>query len=382
MISNIARRFHIIPHIYIYNDTWNLGNPLWFGHGRRHNGLHCEPLSTESRLHEKHCHWTLTATLFSKKHYHTKKTGFPSFLIHATTQHLASRISGSLMNTPVLRNLSRWLAYFRIFSPAMDGTWLCKICDHGMFLKFGIIKQNCSISQGSLLLKGFCGSWVISPCTCRVDGEAPYGELALDWESCASIRSRFRRDISWIQWPITAEETTGGNDAVGDGDDDDDDAIPKRPICTKSLELNAPALLCMLDFFEGNFIDIGKLQSQALWVSCHIVSGEESTWSSLIHYICMCMRIMWVPPFAVSVVGLKVVPCIFWVCLLFRSDPCTPWWSTTFRTLRGRPTWMLGTWGGSTPSVSDGSWIPTSVARNPGTGVWKLMEWIYNHAKT
>ena len=88
------------------------------------------------------------------------------------------------------------------------------------------------------------------------------------------------------------------------------------------------------------------------------------------------------PPFAVSVVGLKVVPCIFWVCLLFRSDPCTPWWSTTFRTLRGRPTWMLGTWGGSTPSVSDGSWIPTSVARNPGTGVWKLMEWIYNHAKT
>ena len=119
MISNIARRFHIIPHIYIYNDTWNLGNPLWFGHGRRHNGLHCEPLSTESRLHEKHCHWTLTATLFSKKHYHTKKTGFPSFLIHATTQHLASGISGSLMNTLVLRNLSRWLAYFRIFSPAM-----------------------------------------------------------------------------------------------------------------------------------------------------------------------------------------------------------------------------------------------------------------------
>ena len=118
----------------------------------------------------KHCHWTLTATLFSKKHYHTKKTGFPSFLIHATTQHLASRISGSLMNTPVLRNLSCWLAYFRIFGPAMDGTWLCKICDHGMFLKFGIIKQNCSISQGSLLLKGFCGSWVISPCTCRVDG--------------------------------------------------------------------------------------------------------------------------------------------------------------------------------------------------------------------
>jgi len=124
--------------------------------------------------------------------------------------------------------------------------------------------------------KGFVVPGLLAPAPVVLMGEAPYGELALDWESCASIRSRFRRDISWIQWPITAEETTGGNDAVGDGDDDDD-AIPKRPICTKSLELNAPALLFMLDFFEGNFIDIGKLQSQALWVSCHIVSGEEST---------------------------------------------------------------------------------------------------------
>jgi len=93
-------------------------------------------------------------------------------------------------------------------------------------------------------------------------GEArPAEELALDWESCRTIRNRFRRDLEWIQWPTAAIETTGGND-LADGAEEDE--IPKRPICTKALELNAHALLCMLDYFEGNFIDIGKLQAEAL----------------------------------------------------------------------------------------------------------------------
>ena len=148
----------------------------------------------------------------------------------------------------------------------MHGTWQCEPCDHVLEIWYstrtGPYRRDLCYSKG-------VSPGLLSLARVVLMGEARNGELALDWESCASIRSRFRRDISWIQWPVLAEETTGGNDAGGDGDND---TIPKRPICTKSLEMNASALLCMLDFFEGNFIDIGKLQSEALWVSCHTVS--------------------------------------------------------------------------------------------------------------
>lgn len=89
---------------------------------------------------------------------------------------------------------------------------------------------------------------------------AASGELALDWESCRTIRSRFRREISWIQWPAIAEDVTGDPD---DRDkDEDDNPAKQRPVCTKALELNADAVLVMMDFYDGNFVDIYKLQSQ------------------------------------------------------------------------------------------------------------------------
>ena len=69
--------------------------------------------------------------------------------------------------------------------------------------------------------------------------------------------------MSWIQWPISSFESTGsGEIESADGVPEIDD-LPKRPVCTRALELNADALLCMLDYFSGNFIDVGKLQSEA-----------------------------------------------------------------------------------------------------------------------
>ena len=91
--------------------------------------------------------------------------------------------------------------------------------------------------------------------------------LAHDWESCASIRNRFRREGAWVQWPVLLCDTTGGNDAAGadgPGVDDEGEEMPKRPVCTKALEMNVDALLCMVDAFHGNFIDIYKLQAEAL----------------------------------------------------------------------------------------------------------------------
>ena len=90
-------------------------------------------------------------------------------------------------------------------------------------------------------------------------------ELALDWESCVAIRSRFRRNVSWIQWPLTplAADPPGAGNEDGVPTDELDDVTNKHPVCTKALELNADALQCMLEFYSGNFIDIPKLQGKA-----------------------------------------------------------------------------------------------------------------------
>ena len=89
-------------------------------------------------------------------------------------------------------------------------------------------------------------------------------DLALDWESCVAIRSRFRRNVSWIQWPVMAADLDA-NPSAGNEDGvptDDLDDVPKRPVCTKALEMNADALLCMLEFYSGKFVDIPMLQGE------------------------------------------------------------------------------------------------------------------------
>lgn len=77
--------------------------------------------------------------------------------------------------------------------------------------------------------------------------------LAEMWEASNVIRGRFRRQISFLQWPIHQADVAG----EGDGQTE------KHPVCTKSLELNCDALTSMVDFYHGYFVDIYKVQSEA-----------------------------------------------------------------------------------------------------------------------
>ena len=79
-------------------------------------------------------------------------------------------------------------------------------------------------------------------------------ELAHMMESCAVVRSRFRKGISFLQWPYYVTRDEGK---------EDDDEVERHPVCTKSVELNADILLCMADHFEGEFAEVLYLQSQA-----------------------------------------------------------------------------------------------------------------------
>ena len=81
-------------------------------------------------------------------------------------------------------------------------------------------------------------------------------DLVVAWEESSIIRSRFRRCMKWLQWPVQS------TDAL-EGSDHDDEKLEKHPVSTKALELNADALLAMLDAFNGNFIDIYALQTEA-----------------------------------------------------------------------------------------------------------------------
>ena len=92
-------------------------------------------------------------------------------------------------------------------------------------------------------------------------------DLVLTWESSSIIRSRFRRGLKWLQWPTLSCESLGS--AGGEGSADEDEKVEKHSVSTKALELNADALLAMLDAYNGNFIDVYALQKEAMrfWVN-------------------------------------------------------------------------------------------------------------------
>lgn len=59
-------------------------------------------------------------------------------------------------------------------------------------------------------------------------------------------------------------------DAAPEDQPDTQDAdlldLPRHPVCTKALSLNWEILDVMLEFYEGNFIDVYTLQAQACFV--------------------------------------------------------------------------------------------------------------------
>ena len=79
--------------------------------------------------------------------------------------------------------------------------------------------------------------------------------LAASWESCASVRSRFRRELPWIQWPIPGSPKPGPDANAKKAD-------PRSPT-TRALELNVEILSKVLEWSTGEFMDIYRLEAEA-----------------------------------------------------------------------------------------------------------------------
>ena len=88
-------------------------------------------------------------------------------------------------------------------------------------------------------------------------------DLARQLECSSIIRSRFRRGMSWLQWPNSVSDATA--------EEGEEPKVEKHPVCTKSLELNADALLGLLDWANGGFVDIPALQNEAIISQHHTV---------------------------------------------------------------------------------------------------------------
>ena len=78
--------------------------------------------------------------------------------------------------------------------------------------------------------------------------------LVVGWEGAVIIRSRIRKQITWLQWPVFAKD---------EGHALEEDKVDAHPASTKAVELNADALLAMMDYYKGSFIDIDSLQAEA-----------------------------------------------------------------------------------------------------------------------
>ena len=71
------------------------------------------------------------------------------------------------------------------------------------------------------------------------------------WELCPVIRARFRKEISWLQYPIPWAK-----------DKDGKDVDPHTP-STRALELNSDALHAMLNYYTYEFVQVHSLQKEA-----------------------------------------------------------------------------------------------------------------------
>jgi hypothetical protein len=77
--------------------------------------------------------------------------------------------------------------------------------------------------------------------------------LAELWEQRGVIRQRFRKEISWLQWPIPTKDPTKDPESADD---------PHTPT-TRALELNVDALDCMLSHYKCEFVEVHALQKEA-----------------------------------------------------------------------------------------------------------------------
>ena len=89
-------------------------------------------------------------------------------------------------------------------------------------------------------------------------GPEGFAGMAEAWEKCDLVRSRFRRSLTWLQYPIPGpvpckKDEQGEETKVKD---------PRAP-STRALELNYAILDSMLDNYSGEFLDIDRLTREA-----------------------------------------------------------------------------------------------------------------------
>ena len=72
--------------------------------------------------------------------------------------------------------------------------------------------------------------------------------LAKTWEQNVTVRGRFRREITWLQWPIPNPDV-----------DPEDLHQPS----TRAIELNVEVLRAMVVELQGASIDIKRLENEA-----------------------------------------------------------------------------------------------------------------------
>lgn len=73
-------------------------------------------------------------------------------------------------------------------------------------------------------------------------------------ERLSVIRSRFRRNMHWLQWPVRVCQSKV---------DEDEGEVETHTVGTKSLELNADAVREMVEWYHGDFVDITQLTLEA-----------------------------------------------------------------------------------------------------------------------
>ena len=94
------------------------------------------------------------------------------------------------------------------------------------------------------------------------ESEIGFAGMAEGWERCVSVRSRFRKSLPWLQFPIPPKKAVEIPAGTGEGTEE---GLPKNPHgpSTRALELNWEILDSMLSSYTGEFIDIDRISKEA-----------------------------------------------------------------------------------------------------------------------
>ena len=97
------------------------------------------------------------------------------------------------------------------------------------------------------------------------EAEIGFRGMAEGWEACLSVRSRFRKALTWLQWPIQNRPTDVKPEDEPNPDEANGVLKPRNPhgASTRALELNFEILDSMLNQYEGEFIDIERITKEA-----------------------------------------------------------------------------------------------------------------------